>query len=398
MNTQKFISVFILIILLIGMPGILHTQTFEEYKKQQEEAFSKFKEEYTLAYEAYVKKEQEGIEKLRREVEQYWGEGGFKLSTQKEWVDYSEDKKSRTDVDFEAGVAKVEVLLTPDEAKDTADVQSRVSSAVEELVFNTCTTYDYIENEEGDAKLMEEPVLDGQLTTVSGQPVSVKNADAFINEVSTPENIDYEKVDGVDGNQRIKATITIKLIPEHVQVRAKKFLKPVDRHASRFEMPKELIFAVIETESSFNPLARSHIPAYGLMQIVPRFAGREAYYYIYKKDTILQPEYLYKPQNNIELGTAYFNKLMNHYFKNVEDTRCRLLCAVAAYNTGARNVYKAFKDADTKKQIIDQVNGMTYGELLGFLEENLPYEETRNYVVKVNNKMQQYSQWQELKE
>lgn len=398
MKTQKFISGGMLIILLIGIPGILHTQTFEEYKKQQQEAFSSFKEEYTLAYEAYVKKEQEGIEKLRREVEQFWGEEGFKLSTQKEWVDYSEDKKSRTDVDFEAGVAKVEVLLTPDEAKDTADVQSRVSSAVEELVFNTCTTYDYIEDEEGDAELMEEPVLDGQLTTVSGQPVSVKNADAFINEVSTPEKIDYEKVDGVDGIQRIKATITIKLIPEHVQIRAKKFLKPVDRHASRFEMPKELIFAVIETESSFNPLARSHIPAYGLMQIVPRFAGREAYYYIYKKDTILQPEYLYKPQNNIELGTAYFNKLMNHYFRDVEDTQCRLLCAVAAYNTGARNVYKAFKEAHTKKQIIEQVNGMTYGELLGFLEENLPYEETRNYVVKVNNKMQQYSQWQELKE
>lgn len=386
-------SILLLMFLLIAISGSMKAQTFEEYRRQQEEAFNSFKDENTRAYEEFVKNEQAGIEKLRREIEAFWGENDARLSTQKEWVDYSDDMQSRSDVDFESGVARVEVLLEPIEAGNTGAVREKVKSAVESMVFNTCATYDYVEDEKDPAGLLNVPVLDGQLTTSEGQPVSVKNAGAFLEEVSAADKISYEEVEGTDGQKRIMARVTIKLIPEHVQVRAMKFSEPVNNQASRFEMPPELIFAIIDTESSFNPLARSHIPAYGLMQIVPRFAGREAYLHLYRCDTLLSPDYLYKPKNNIELGTAYFDKLMNHYLKDIRDEQCRLICSVAAYNTGPRNLYKAFRDAPTKKDVVAQINDMTYSELLDFLRVNLPYEETRNYVVKVDKKMQQYRHW-----
>ncbi|MFP4469916.1 MAG: murein transglycosylase domain-containing protein [Bacteroidales bacterium] len=384
--------------LLTGATPIAQAQTFEEYRKQQEEAFNNFKEENTRAYQEFAKLEKEGIERLKKELETYWGTHETRLSTQKEWVDYSEDMQSRSDVDFEGGIAKVEVLLEPEETGNTGTVREKVQSAVQNMIFNTCTTYDYGKDEKSGEGLLGEPVLEGQLVTLSGQPVSVKNADIFLEEVSAAENISYQEIEGADGQKRIKAQVTINLIPEHVQVRAMKFSEPVSLQASRFEMPRALIFAIIDTESSFNPMARSPVPAYGLMQIVPRFAGREAYHHLYRCDTLLSSDYLYNPRNNIELGTAYLDKLMNHYLKDIVDVQCRLLCSVAAYNTGTGNLYKAFRDAPAKKDVVAQINSMNYQQLLEFLHANLPYEETRNYVIKVDHKMKQYSHWHQNKE
>ena len=71
------------------------------------------------------------------------------------------------------------------------------------------------------------------------------------------------------------------------------------------KIPQELIYAIMESESSFNPMARSNIPAYGLMQIVPRSAGIDAYNFLYKEKKLLSSRYLYNPSNNIKMGTAY---------------------------------------------------------------------------------------------
>ena len=62
----------------------------------------------------------------------------------------------------------------------------------------------------------------------------------------------------------------------------------VERHT--FGDPP-VVFAVIHTESYYNPKARSGAPAYGLMQLVPTSGGRAAYRYVYKKDQVLPPSY-----------------------------------------------------------------------------------------------------------
>ena len=77
----------------------------------------------------------------------------------------------------------------------------------------------------------------------------------------------------------------------------------------------------MHTESSFNPKARSPIPAFGLMQLVPKSGARDAYNYIYKQDRLLSDTYLYVPANNIELGCAYIAKIRHDYFKNIKDEK-----------------------------------------------------------------------------
>ena len=379
------------------LSGTATGQTFEDFKKQRQQEFQQYKDENTHAYDEFVIREKKGIEKLKKEIEAYWGKNDDKLSTKTEWVEYSDDKQSRTDVDFEKGTATVEILLTPTQAENPEIVTARVQASINNLITNKCATYDYVADEKEENEVLDEPVLSGQIADENGVIITSDNINPFLKDVSTPQNINYVEVKGADGKQRIKAEVSIQLISNHIFVRAEKYKETVSNYASRYHLPQSLVFAIIDTESSFNPLARSNIPAYGLMQIVPKFAGRDAYYHIYKKDTIVTPEYLYEPVNNIELGTAFFDKLMTHYFKGVKNNECRLLCAVAAYNTGTRNFYKAFEEP-TKTEIIQHINTMTYGELLNFLRENLPYSETQNYVVKVDNKLSLYKKWIETNE
>ncbi len=386
---HKYSLNIILFLIIVGLSGqySAFAQTFEDFKKERENELKEFKNSYTKDYEEFARKEREGIEKLKQELAAYWGENNTKVSTNKEWVEYTDDKQTRTDVNFENGTTKIEILLTPEEAKNKALVKNSMRNAVKDMVYNTCGTYEGAGNEKDGG------VLNGQLQTLDGKPVSTRNAEIFADEQTNPDNISYQTVVGSDGATRIKVEVNIPLVPDHIRVRANKFKTSIDDHAKRFEMPRPLIYAIIETESTFNPKARSYVPAYGLMQIVPKFAGRDAFNYLYKKDTIITDEYLYHPENNIELGTAYFRLLMTHYFKNITDAKCRLLCSIAAYNTGTGNVYKAFKGTGGKTEIFNRINTMAYDELYVHLKENLPYKETRNYIEKVTNKMEQYDSW-----
>ena len=95
------------LLISVNLMGQVKEQTFEEYQKQEQQNIQNYQQEESKAYEQYVKAEQQGLENLKKEIQEFWGTGELKLSTQKEWVEYSDDKKSRSDVDFENGVATV---------------------------------------------------------------------------------------------------------------------------------------------------------------------------------------------------------------------------------------------------------------------------------------------------
>ena len=185
------------------------------------------------------------------------------------------------------------------------------------------------------------------------------------------------------------------LAPDHIKVRALKYENEINRYAGKYKLPVELVYAVIHTESYFNPKAKSHAPAYGLMQLVPKSGARDAYQYVYKKDKILSANYLYKADKNIELGTAYLQILMTRYFSKVVDPNTRTLCAIAAYNTGAGNVARAFTGTTNPKKAIPKINKMTYEECYGFLREYLPYDETKSYIKKVSQRIGMYNEWKQ---
>src|SRR5690554_8136195 len=87
--------------------------------------------------------------------------------------------------------------------------------------------------------------------------------------------------------------------------------------AKKWDVEPALVMAIMQTESAFNPMARSHIPAFGLMQIVPASAGRDASKAVWGKDQLLTGQQLFNPQTNIELGCAYLNILDKRYLKSI---------------------------------------------------------------------------------
>ena len=164
---------------------------------------------------------------------------------------------------------------------------------------------------------------------------------------------------------------------------AKRYLPEVKVQAARYNLEPALLLAIIHTESSFNPLARSPIPAFGLMQIVPTSAGKDVSNFLQGKPLLLSPEYLFKANNNVEAGSTYLHILSNRYFKNVRNEQSRLYMSIAAYNTGPGNVAKTLSGSNSLNQASIAANAMSADKIYAYMVNNLPAQETRNYLQKV---------------
>jgi len=378
---------------LIAVSQESNTQSFEEYKKQQQAEYNNYLESETKAFDEYLRQEQQAFDNFKKEIENYWGKDDFITSTKKDWVEYSDDKKQRTDVDFENGTAEVEILLTETEAANPEIVKNELKDAVENLVNSKGKTKDYSSEAEEPEPLLDEPVLEGQISNEEGKIVDPENSEEFAEEVVENQQLEVKEIIGEDGKSRYKVSLSLSLAPDHIKVRAEKVEQNVNQYAKQFGLAVELVYAVIHTESYFNPKARSFVPAFGLMQIVPKYAGRDAYYYLYKEDKLLPANYLYQSDKNIELGAAYLKLLMTRELKKIKDPECKQLCAIASYNTGAGNLSRAFTGKTNIRSASNQINKLDYDELYEFLSVNLPYDETRKYIKKVTERMKLYKDW-----
>ena len=181
------------------------------------------------------------------------------------------------------------------------------------------------------------------------------------------------------------------MLPNHLEIRANRFKSEILKQSERFKIDPAVTFAIMHTESNFNPKARSYVPAYGLMQLVPKSGARDAYNYVYNKDKFLTGKYLYIPSNNIELGCAYISKIRYVYFKDINNDKSAYYCTISAYNTGPGNVAKTISGSSKLKQTSKIVNGKTPNEIYKILSRKLPYKETRNYLKKVTSRINDYS-------
>ena len=137
------------------------------------------------------------------------------------------------------------------------------------------------------------------------------------------------------------------------------------------------------------------------MQLMPGGGARDAFKFLYSKDRIVKERYLYDPDNNIELGVAYLHLLYFRYFRHIKDPFARTWDSIAAYNTGAQNVIKAFSGKYSKKRFpsrlswkrhaLTTINKMDSERVFLHLHKNLPYQETRNYIRKVRDRMGKYA-------
>lgn len=188
-----------------------------------------------------------------------------------------------------------------------------------------------------------------------------------------------------------KLQLSIEFVNNFQKILLEQNLHTITRFSEEYKIPVSTLLAIIETESSYNPRARSPIPAFGLMQLVPKTAGIDAYNFVYGEKKVVAPDYLYIEENNLELGAAYFHILMNRYLKGVTNLQSRFYCAVASYNTGIGNVAKTFSGSKRIRSAVPVINAMEPDEVLAFLLENLAATETKNYLKKIIRRQDKYA-------
>ena len=236
------------------------------------------------------------------------------------------------------------------------NIENKVEDKIKELLISRGKTKDYDTPREEAVPLQETPVLENQVQTPSGETISNNNIEEGVKEIMKETEIVKEEIKGDDGETREVVVVKLDLAPNHIKTRAEKYKEEVEKYCRKYDVEPALAYAVMQTESSFNPKAKSYVPAYGLMQIVPASAGKDCAQSLKKSFSKPTANYLYEPENNIEMGVHYLYLLRKRYYTKVENPDSRDLCVIASYNTGAGNVARALR-GDTKiSKAIPQIN------------------------------------------
>ena len=318
---------------------------------------------------------------LSGNVRDKWGPKEVKLPEKKKYVKYTQNYRSRAIVDFDRGQITVETL---DENNPRESLSRAV--AVTLLTPQDPRVVDVFSDKEIPVN-SGEPYLLGLVLDQHGKPVHTEaEAEAFAGYLL--EKKSGTRVIEQDGNKKQAMFVTMNMVVNLPQKQAEKYRAVVLRYSEQYKMSPSLVLAIIRTESNFNPYAVSSVPAYGLMQLVPTSGGREAYRRAKGEDVAPTRDYLFDPQNNVELGTAYLNVLMFSQLEEVNDQISREYCVIAAYNTGPGNVFRTF--SKNRTTAVQQINGLQPSALYDKLRANLPYQETRNYLEKVTTYRKSY--------
>ncbi|MCW5794777.1 MAG: DUF3393 domain-containing protein [Nitrospira sp.] len=311
---------------------------------------------------------------LTGEVGKKWGTKEVKLPEQKKYVKYTQNYRSRAIVDFDAGNILIETL---DEKDPRASLKNAVVTTL--LTPNDPRSVDLFSDKEITLTGDKEPYLLGLVVNQAGKPVRTPTeAEQFAESLlakSTTRPVEQEN------GAKTAHLVNIPMVTNFSHKQAEKYRTVVAQFAERYQISPSLVFAIIRTESNFNPFAVSSAPAYGLMQLVPTSGGRDAYRKAKGEDKAPSRDYLFDPDNNIELGTAYLNVLTYSQLDDVTDMVSREYCVISAYNTGAGNVFKTF--AKDQRTALQHINGLQPSTLYDRLRSGLPYQETRDYLAKV---------------
>ena len=302
-----------------------------------------------------------------------WGKDNIRLPKKKEYVKYMQNYKSRALIDFDKGLVTVQ----------TIDQKSYKDSLKNAIVTTLLLPDDprsvdlYGSNK---VKLGATPYLLGEIKDDQNKNIRYEwRANRYANILLKNR---FKQKTIKDGSKDIKLYyVTIPMVKDHASIRVAKFKPIVKQYAKKFNVSENLIYAIIKTESNFNQFAVSNAGAYGLMQIVPNSAGKDAYRYLKNKNIQPSASYLFNAKNNIELGTAYIKILKTKYLKEIKNSVSKEYCVISAYNTGSGNVLKTFSSNKNKAATI--INKKTPIDVYNTLRKKLPYIETRNYLKKV---------------
>jgi membrane-bound lytic murein transglycosylase C len=329
---KKIISVFAIGSFLFANNYNDFQQQFNNYIKTTNTQYINYKKELNNGFKQYKEALNKGFELYKKSLSKYWKNP--ELSDKTTFVEYSKDKKIRKKVDYKNNYIQIDVI-----AKDAVSAKKEIAKSLYSLsVENTQTAF----NKNPVLKTVNTQLKNKYVSMVKSTPPSKEPivADIIFKKPPTQKEVIHYALKTVK-THKINTTsskvpdmkvysIKIPLPPKSYLRKAKIYKSEVFKRSKQFKLTPEFIYAIIQTESAFNPMARSYIPAFGLMQIVPSSAGADAYKMLTGQKKILAPSYLYNAQNNILIGSAYLNKIYYGYMRKIKNPMSRLYCTIAA--------------------------------------------------------------------
>ncbi|QBB12154.1 membrane-bound lytic murein transglycosylase MltC [Edwardsiella piscicida] len=309
-------------------------------------------------------------------IENIWGINEVLIAGPKDYVKYSDRYLTRSHINFETGQITIETIATLDPA------ESLRQAIVTTLLMGDDPGAIDLYSDANDIKPSREPFLYGQVLDNTGQPIRWSGrANSFASYLL--QNKLMKRTSGL----HVIYSVTIQLVPNHLDKRAHKYLGMVRRASERYGVDESLILAIMQTESSFNPYAVSRSDALGLMQVMQHTAGKDVFVSKGKWGTPSR-SYLFDPEKNIDTGTAYLAILQNTYLGGIQNATSRRYAVITAYNGGAGSVLRVF--SSDKGQAVSIINQMSPGDVYEALTQRHPSAESRRYLYKVNSTQKNY--------
>jgi len=309
------------------------------------------------------------LDQLKSQAQNTWGREGTDLPTSTTYVKYTDGYNSKATVDFLNGRITVETI-----AKENSLGELKHALVATLLATEDPSSTDIFTDRDPD--FTGKPFLLGQVVDQDGSAIQFEWRAKRFADYLIENHRTYVKASGPN-----RHSVTFPLVTNHNELRKFKYSDPVLAAAARYQVPPSLIFAIIETESSFNPFAISRANAYGLMQVVPSTAGKDVYSLVKGLKGQPSADVLFDVKANIDIGTAYLHLLDDVYLKRVADPQSREYATISSYNGGAGNVFKTF--GPNREKALTVINGQSPSLVYETLANKHPRQETQRYLRKV---------------
>lgn len=308
-----------------------------------------------------------------RNIDHIWGVNELLVASRKDYVKYTDKYYTRSHISFEDGQITIETL------GNESHLRNSIIHTL--LMGGDASGIDLFAS--GDVPISHNPFLLGQVVDQFGRQITnVAVANDFASYL-LQHKLKTRRL--TNGNQ--VTFVQIPMIANHVEVRARRYLPLVRKMSRRYGIEMSLILGIMEVESAFNPYAVSYANAIGLMQVVPRTAGRDIFA---RKGMGGEPsrDYLYHPEQNIDAGTLYLTILRDEYLEGLTNQTAKRYAMISAYNSGAGAVLRVFHN--DKLTAMQKINGLSADAVYRILTTAHPSAQARNYLVKVTKAQQKY--------
>ncbi len=330
--------------------------------KEMDKAWSGYEKSVTAEYDNYEKEEQAAWNKMKERIKAKWTDAA--MPGIKKDVVYSAEDESRTQLDYENGKIELDMLVS-DSKNTKEELQDKIFAALQKS---------FSSSDEASLVNWKEIVKDAAKLTVKTSKWGIQQLKTLSRALA--DKVEKQKtIVAGDKKPRELFTLSVSMVPDYVKKRAANFLPTVKHWAGKYNLDPAFVLGLMRQESAFNPKARSYIPAFGLMQIVPKFAGEEVLTAVTGKKMRPDSDFLYDPAKNIMVGTTYLQLLRDKYFPHIKDSLKQQFLITCSYNWGPGRILNAIKKGKISPK-------MSHEELYTKLREIAP-EETSIYLKKV---------------